>query len=268
MKALKSFFKFYKKERNGILVLFAFILSIQYYLYIDEYGGEESVVLIDKGVNDDKSTVASDTSSTKPTLFYFDPNKIDIQEAIQLGISKKQFENLKNYRKAGGRFNKANDLSKLYTFDKFLCEQLIPYIRLTDEVNIVSLELNSATAEEFQKIKGIGKRLSNRIIRFRDALGGYIYKEQLYEVYGLDTALVRAILPSIRLDRSNVKYIPLNKADLKQLKGHPYISEKDAQAILRYRKKNGFFQHVDGIDLIDGIAKAKSDKIKLYLTVK
>lgn len=262
MKALKSFFNFYRRERNGILVLFVCILSIQLYLYFDEYGVyQEAALIVDTPPESNKSAKAY-------KLFYFDPNHIEEEQAALLGISKKQFNNLSNYRKAGGRFVKAKDLSKLYTFDEVLCEQLIPYIRFSHNTTLETLEVNTASAADFQQFKGIGTRLSQRIVRFRDALGGFVDKEQLYEVYGLNDSLVARILPKLSLDLSRLKYIALNEADEARLKRHPYISKEAAKKIISYRTLHGNFHNADEIDKIKGISQKRREKIKPYLRVK
>ncbi len=50
--------------------------------------------------------------------------------------------------------------------------------------------LNTASASDLLPINGIGPVLSNRIIKYRDAMGGYTHKDQLYKVYGLDSIVV------------------------------------------------------------------------------
>lgn len=55
---------------------------------------------------------------------------------------------------------------------------------------IVKKDLNLANAEDLLPVRGIGPVLSQRIINYRDALGGYKKKSQLYKVYGLDSVVV------------------------------------------------------------------------------
>lgn len=49
--------------------------------------------------------------------------------------------------------------------------------------------LNTASASDLLPIHGIGPVLSKRIIKYRDAIGGYTNKDQLYKVYGLDSVV-------------------------------------------------------------------------------
>src|SRR3569833_3197280 len=50
----------------------------------------------------------------------------------------------------------------------------------------VVIELNSADSAKLTELKGIGPSFARRIINYRNRLGGFINKEQLKEVYGMD----------------------------------------------------------------------------------
>tara|TARA_B100002019_G_C21205790_1_gene566589 strand:+ start:668 stop:895 length:228 start_codon:yes stop_codon:yes gene_type:complete len=53
--------------------------------------------------------------------------------------------------------------------------------------------LNHCQAADLEIIYGVGKKLSQRIINYRKYLKGYSDPDQLYEVYGLDSAVVQRI---------------------------------------------------------------------------
>ena len=159
-------------------------------------------------------------------------------------------------------------VNKLYTFDESLCKQLIPYIRLDKNIRAFSLELNTATEKDFERIKGVGKKLAQRIVHFRKALGGFVDKKQLYEVYGLEAKIVDKIIVNITVDESKINHLLLNKARENEFKKHPYVSLADAKAIIAYREQNGMFTDIDGIDQIDIISSENRKKIKPYLIVE
>src|SRR3569833_498755 len=52
--------------------------------------------------------------------------------------------------------------------------------------NGVVIELNSADSAKLTELKGIGSSFARRIVNYRNRLGGFISKEQLKEVYGMD----------------------------------------------------------------------------------
>jgi len=47
------------------------------------------------------------------------------------------------------------------------------------------LDINTADSADLEQLPGIGEKLSARIIKYREKLGGYIDVQQLKEVYGM-----------------------------------------------------------------------------------
>ena len=55
-------------------------------------------------------------------------------------------------------------------------------------------DLNTVTETQLQKIRGIGKVLAKRIVKYRTSLGGFRHNHQLYKVYYLDTIVANRVL--------------------------------------------------------------------------
>jgi len=87
----------------------------------------------------------------------------------------------------------------------------------------LKIELNTATEEDLDKLPSIGGSFANRIVKYRQMLGGYCMKEQLMEVYGFDTTRYNTIKGLITVDESRIVKIAVNLADIKLLGKHPYI---------------------------------------------
>ena len=218
-KRFKEYFTFTKKERNGLfvllIILFALIL-VKIYQSNKSYGEivlfdsdfqkdiekfEESLIpkIVNKKDNQitsiDKGDFKKDEWFVPEILFDFDPNQVSKKELKRLGFSEKQAKTLMNYREKGGTFYKKDDLLKIYGIEKEQFAILEPYIILelsnnSDEFiskNIQKelIEINSASKEDLMKINGIGNTFSERIIKYRDLLGGYYRKDQILEVYAL-----------------------------------------------------------------------------------
>src|SRR5690606_40943919 len=69
---------------------------------------------------------------------------------------------------------------------------LFPYTTLfRSGGGVLALDINRCTAGELVALPGIGPVLAERIIKYRNLLGGFVDKWQLVEVYGLDSSVAR-----------------------------------------------------------------------------
>jgi competence ComEA-like helix-hairpin-helix protein len=128
--------------------------------------------------------------------------------------------------------------------------------------------LNAATVEELQNVRGIGQTLSNRIIKFRDRLGGFLVNEQLYDVYGLEPEVVKRTLGQFKVvEVPKVEKININKATVEQLASLIYIDYNLAQEIVAYRETNGAYTTLDELKNLKSFPTDRIERIKLYLTL-
>lgn len=221
------------------------------------------------------------------TYFNFDPNTTTSQEFVSLGFPEKLSARIINYRNKGGTFRIKSDLLKMYGMDSALYVTLVPYIALPETYVKPKFEkkefadgkpiirekpqkfnLNEADTIQLEEIYGIGPKLAQRIVKYRDKLGGFTSHEQLKEVYGLDTAVVEKIVSASYLpDPPVVKKINLNRVDEKTLATHPYFGRKIASAIVAYRFQHGNFKSVDDLSRIPLIDKNNLGKLFPYATV-
>ena len=133
----------------------------------------------------------------------------------------------------------------------------------------VSIDINTATAEDWKQLRGSGPSFSNRIIKYRDLLGGFTNPLQLKEVYGLDAILYVEIQDFLRNESpETIKTININLADELTLKKHPYIDAKLAKSIVKRRIKRGDYQTIDEIQKIGGLDNALFQKLSPYLNVR
>ena len=64
-------------------------------------------------------------------MFYFDPNKIQAADWIRLGLPDRLAQTIHHYLEKGGRFQKAEDLKKLYGLHGADYERLYPFVRIS-----------------------------------------------------------------------------------------------------------------------------------------
>jgi DNA uptake protein ComE-like DNA-binding protein len=122
------------------------------------------------------------------------------------------------------------------------------------------LDLNLADSVALERLPGIGEKLSSRIVRYRDRLGGFVRMQQLEEVYGLHDSTLALILPYLRIDPAFVpQKLHINRVDLDVLGRHPYAGYALAKMLLAYRKQHGKFE---SIDMLINAAMGDASKIE------
>ncbi|WP_436517864.1 ComEA family DNA-binding protein [Ekhidna sp. To15] len=125
-------------------------------------------------------------------------------------------------------------------------------------------DLNVATGEELRIVRGIGPAYSERIIKYRDLLGGFSDTTQLTEVYGLNPEIVSAVLKQFQI-KSEVIPIDINSDSIKVLARHPYISYDLARIIINYRKEHGDIQSAADLQKIMALDESTFLRLKPYL---
>ncbi len=71
-----------------------------------------------------------------------------------------------------------------------------------DDYESLRIELNSADTTELKKLRGIGSKLSQRIVKYRNKIGGYHSVEELKAIYGLQEETYQQIAPHLWIDTS------------------------------------------------------------------
>jgi DNA uptake protein ComE-like DNA-binding protein len=135
-------------------------------------------------------------------------------------------------------------------------------------VTPVLVNINLADSIEFRKLKGIGEVFSSRIVRYRNWLGGFYCKEQLLEVYGIDSVLYQRILPHLKVSINDLRKINVNTCSNKDLSSHPYVSYKIAKSILKYREHHGAYKSINDLKRIPLIDEELFRRIAYYLELE
>jgi DNA uptake protein ComE-like DNA-binding protein len=191
-----------------------------------------------------------------------DPNRMTRSEWEQLPLPPYVIRTLLNYRKKGGVFRKKEDLKKIYGMTDSLYEAIAPFLRVegqeqepAEAVSLppaekrkmperalsgpVAVDINRADSAVFDSLPGISPWLARRIVRYRALLGGFVRKEQLLEVYGLDSLTYHKIRDRLTQDTALIRRINVNSCDEHALAHHPYLSRQEAGAVIFYREHFG-----------------------------
>ena len=238
-----------------------------------------------------QSRVRSKTATREraPVLTPFDPNKQSRFELSAMGLSPKAAKSWENYLKAGGQFHKPGDIRKVYGLSEADYQRLLPFLRFPEqkeewtsreaisEATLPSsyeearkntrIDVNRATAEEWQQLRGIGPAYSRRIVKFRDKLGGFHNLEQIRETYGLPDSVYQAIY--LHLQHSPIfRSLSINRATIEQLAEHPYLNYQHARLIVRYREEHGPFQAAEDLKELYGLESGLLEKMAPYWDFK
>jgi DNA uptake protein ComE-like DNA-binding protein len=285
-----NFFGFTRAQVNAfllllpLLVIFIFSEPVYRRLLDSEVMGNAEQSKLDSLLANWKAveTERNESHQEPPALFYFDPNTASYDQLRALGFTERLAKQLINYRNKGGRFRHAQDILKLYGMDSVLGNRLIPWVTIQvvpqpirpseskprPQPAIALFDLNQADTLQLQQLKGIGPVLARRIVKYREALGGFVSKDQLNEVYGLDSSVVHHVIDRCFVDMGFIpRQININEASEVQFAAHPYISKAVARAIVTYRFQHGRFARVDDLGAVRLITDETFLKIKPYLTV-
>ncbi len=183
-------------------------------------------------------------------LFRFDPNTASDIDFQRLGLTRTQIETIRNYLSKGGKFRTKEDFSKIWGISNSQKKALSEYIVFEEKemfasdkkivlVNKILIELNSADSLTLELLPGIADKLSKRIVKYRDILGGFYSIGQLKEVYGISDQTFKQLEDKVTVDLSKIRKIDLNFADVNELSRHPYLKKNLARQIVNFRTKNG-----------------------------
>ncbi len=130
------------------------------------------------------------------------------------------------------------------------------------------IDVNLADTTAYISLPGIGSKLSQRIIAFRDKLGGFHSVDQVGETYLLPDSTFQKIKSRLVISDTMVKQININLASVDEMKVHPYLRYALANAIFQYRQQHGNFNSVGDIKKIMLVTEDIFNKVAPYLSVQ
>jgi len=282
---IKEYFNFSSSAKRGIwilivLIFLIFLVPFLFHLtYIDHSNIPDTLFIkdLDNAFNEIKN---QDTIISFHHLNSFDPNIISKEQWIKLGVSEKTAINIVKYVQRGGKFHRKEDLLKIYGFDTTLYKHIFASIIIKKESSLIQykplgkkliikkpfiIELNSADSLTLEKLPGIGKIMSHRIIKYRNLIGGFYKPEQLLEVYGLNNEIFNSIKNKVWTDSGNIKKIDINLVTQLQMQRHPYIGKYKASVILKYRKFKNTQIYPEELLTDQVLTKEEFEKLRFYL---
>jgi competence protein ComEA len=246
-------------------------------------------------------------SNIKGELFNFDPNTLDVTGWQKLGVSEKTATTIIKYTSKGGKFRSAEDISKIWGLNDDMVERLLPYVQInetnssinytnnypnnytkkeykkdsnfnntpyqnntttyTKNVGTLLLDINTADTLAWKKLPGIGSKLSERIVLYRNKLGGFNSINQIAETFGLPDSTFQKIKANLVFKQIELTKVNINAASLNLLM-HPYITKSLANNILQYKAQHGNYTNIEQLKNLALMDDATYLRLQPYIEVK
>lgn len=290
---IQNYFGFSRRETNGSLILLVITImlalapaALKMFTNPDPDNEDDRRIL-------DSLVAAIENNAKKPPLRIelvdFDPNVAGKEELVALGIDDGVAQRIINYRQAGGSFKIKEDLSRIYGLTEEEYARLEPFIDLPETPEATAkahtsprvyaenpevllpplrdyIDINKADTAALRSLNGIGPVLSARIVRYRQALGGFTTEAQYAEVFGLDAETLKTLNDAAFISAGFIpQQINLNFASAGELQKHPYISRELARNIVAFRSANGPFRDMDFLIRQEIIPDSLLNKLKPYI---
>jgi DNA uptake protein ComE-like DNA-binding protein len=219
-----------------------------------------------------------------PKPYPFNPNFVTDYKGYKLGMTSEEISRLIFYRAQNKWVNSAEEFQNITKVSDSLLHIISPNFKFPQWVkktnkNSTSFEksvsfkekidLNITTANELQKVYGVGAVLSSRIIKLRNSfIGGFISDIQLQDVRGLTPETIENICKyfSVKTPRT-YQEISLNTATIDQLVTIQHIDYELAYEIIELRMLKEGYSTIDELTKVKGFPTKKLEIIKLYLTL-
>ncbi len=291
-----SRFTFSRSQRNGIFLLIVLILFLQgiYFLATAFFWVPSKDLSINKAelarFQKEIDTLKwAEIALRKPKTYPFNPNYISDFKGAALGMTNEEIDRLLAFRKQNKWINSAQQFQEVTKISDSLLNAISPYFKFPDWVTHPTKkeyaatytfnnapksfqqkqDLNTATAQQLQKINGVGAVLSERILKLRNKFsGGFIDVAQLQDVYGLTPEVIERISAEFAVKTPrNVQKILLNRASVDELVTIQHIDYNLAHQIIEQRQLRDGFKSLDELKKVKDFPVNKIDIIKLYLSL-
>ncbi|NRD20771.1 helix-hairpin-helix domain-containing protein [Winogradskyella eckloniae] len=293
---MKSHFQFTNQQRNGVFLLLALIVIIQcLYWFVPNIFFNTSDDSIKNNTKLDEFRKEVDAlrlvemENKKPKIYPFNPNYITDYKGYSLGMSNEEIDRLHQFRATNQWVNSAKDFQNVTKVSDSFLAKISPYFKFPEWIsnpkpksqgynNSYSkastpksynqkIDLNIASANQLRKVYGVGEKLSERIIKYRNKFsGGFISDIQLNEIYGLEQEVIERIKNdfTVKTPRAIQTY-NLNTATRDQLVTIQYIDYEIANNIIEERTLRGGFNAIEDLLKVEDFPIKKYEIIKLYL---
>ena len=280
-----------KRSKRGLLVLILASLGLIFFPRVYMFFQKEEALVINsekiaeferthkKFEKRNYSNYYSKKKKYKAPVSKFNPNNYSLSDWMNLGLSEKQSVVVLKFTSRG--IYSEQDLKRIFVIPDVLFELIRDSVvypeRFQNSPNqesfkkqakqITLINLNTADTTEFMKIYGIGAFYAKQIIRYREKLGGYFTKEQLFEVWKMTNEAYDKIKDHVFISEKDVKRININSVTIEELKVHPYLKWNQANSIIKMRMQRNGFKNIEELKESVLIDSETYEKLFPYLSL-
>lgn len=223
--------------------------------------------------------------SHHPELFFFDPNTADSTALLRLGLQPWQVRSIYKYRSRGGIYRRPGDFARLYGLTAGQYNRLRPYIRISPDFLPASLlpeaayekpdtvsrpkklaagehiALDTADSTTLLQVPGIGRYFARRIVGYGKRLGGYVSVNQLDEIDGFPSEAKQYFT----IGDHATQQLDINNLSASELRRHPYITFRQAQALTDYRRMHGPIRDMNALKTLPAFTPDNIERLRPYV---
>lgn len=285
-------FGYTKGDRNGIFIfclILIFGIALNYW-DTNSFSNFESNSKLSKIEDSIQRLVDSlknnQSIDNQRKIYPFNPNFITDYKGYSLEMSVEEIDRLLEYRSQDLWINSKAQFQQVTQVTDEWMSKYSQYFSFPDWViaaenkkskdrNRKALsysekkDLNLVTEADLMEVSGIGETLSNRIIAYREKLGGFVDIIQLKDVYGLKAEVIQKLEEIIVLKTpAEVEKKNINTISVLELSELPYFDYEMARTIVNFIKLRDGLSDFEELSKIEGFPPYKLDRIQLYLEIK
>lgn len=286
-----KFFYFRRRERAAIIILLLIVTITIILLNIDfKSKRTDTTAQFEKTLQEYQNHLGEQKRKQENTikpLLNFNPNNDTLDELIEKGVSQPIAKNIVNYRSKGGKYTIKSDLKRLYSINDSTYEQLEPHILLPHtkaSFNInkgkqkqtkplkptytkafkypegTHISLNEVDTTELVKIPKIGVYTAQKIVKYRNRLGGFYSIEQFKDI----DLTPEEFKDWFIIDTTFIHKININSATFKELLKHPYLSYEQVSGIFQVKRKQGNLKSFKQLKLLESFTTDDLNRLNIY----
>lgn len=287
-----KWFYYTKSQRRGLVFLFLILFLIQgivFYITIFYKSSNTVINMIDPNqlslYHSKIDSIRTQENKKRDTIYSFNPNFITDYKGFSLGMSIEEIDRLHKFREANNFVNSIQEFQQVTLVSDHWIDKYSPYFKfpkwvknnkstssnissktIIQQEKIIVKCINSANEEDLQKVRGIGPKYAERIIKERDKLGGYLAIEQVRFIYGLSEETFNEFVKYFIVEiKPVIDLLNINESNINEIKELPYLNYYIAREIVKYRSMNGDIVNKEQFRQIEKFPLDKIDIISLYL---